>query len=148
MRPSKCKILGLQNWLAYFNQKHIWKGDIEPENDLLEAYLEQQTYVGLVTYMSASINSLGSSDTILPYRSWSTLVQVMACFLTTPSHYLNQYWLNIRGSICHSPEGNFTMLKVSFLDMSLKITISRLSQYLPGASELTPLGDLNVILKM
>ena len=35
------------------------------------------------------IKSLGHSDAICRWRSWSTLVQVMACCLTAPSHYLN-----------------------------------------------------------
>ena len=29
------------------------------------------------------------------YRSWSTLIEVMACCLLAPSHSLNQYWLII-----------------------------------------------------
>ena len=33
-----------------------------------------------------SFNSLGPGDTIWRWRSWSTLVQVMACCLTAPSH--------------------------------------------------------------
>ena len=37
-------------------------------------------------------NSLWPSDTIWGHRSWSTLAQAMACCLTAPSHYLNQYW--------------------------------------------------------
>ena len=39
------------------------------------------------------LNSLGPSDAIWRWRSWSTLVQVMACCLTAPSHYLNQSWM-------------------------------------------------------
>ena len=35
------------------------------------------------------------SDAILWHRSESTLVQVRACCLTAPSHYLNQRWLII-----------------------------------------------------
>ena len=38
------------------------------------------------------INSLWPSDAILQHRSGSTLPQVMACCLTAPSHYLEQYW--------------------------------------------------------
>ena len=40
-------------------------------------------------------NSLRPGDTIWRQRSGSTLVQVMACCLTAPSHYLNQCWLSI-----------------------------------------------------
>ena len=42
---------------------------------------------------SQCVNSLGPSDAVWRWRSWSTLIQVMACCLTTPSHYLNQCWL-------------------------------------------------------
>ena len=40
--------------------------------------------------------------------SWSKLVQVMACCLMAPSHYLNQSWLTISEFLRHSPERNFT----------------------------------------
>ena len=36
------------------------------------------------------VNSLWPSDTIWHHGTWSTLVQVMACCLMAPSHYLNQ----------------------------------------------------------
>ena len=54
------------------------------------------------------INSLCPGDTIWRHRSESTLVQVMACCLTAPSHYLNQCWLIISEVQWQSPEGNFT----------------------------------------
>ena len=43
-----------------------------------------------------------------PHRTWSTLVQVMACCLTAPSHYLKQFWFIISEVLWHSPVGNFT----------------------------------------
>ena len=55
-----------------------------------------------------TINSLRLSDATWWYRSGSTLVQVMACCLTAPSHYLNQCGLIISEVVWHSPEGNFT----------------------------------------
>ena len=42
-----------------------------------------------------SVNSVLLSDTIWRHRSRSPLVQVMACCLMAPSHYLNQCWLLI-----------------------------------------------------
>ena len=39
-------------------------------------------------------------------RSMSTLVQVMACCLTAPSHYLNQCWIIISGVKWRSSEVN------------------------------------------
>ena len=53
--------------------------------DITDRGLQDRTY----------INSVGPSDAIRRWRSWSTLVQVMACCLTAPSHYLNQCWLII-----------------------------------------------------
>ena len=50
------------------------------------------SYYGIVSEMV----SLWPSDAIWRHRSGSTLAQVMACCLTAPSHYLNQYWLIIR----------------------------------------------------
>ena len=47
-------------------------------------------------------NSLRPSDAIWWHRSGSTLAQVMACCLTTPSHYLNQCWLIISEVQWHS----------------------------------------------
>ena len=50
------------------------------------------------------VNSLGLSDAIWRLRSWSTLVQVMACCLMAPGHYLNQCWLIISEVLRHSSE--------------------------------------------
>ena len=51
-----------------------------------------------VTY----INSLRPSDAIWRQRTGSTLAQVMPCYLTAPSHYLNQCWLIISEVQWHS----------------------------------------------
>ena len=50
------------------------------------------------------INSLGPSEAIWRWRSWSKLVQVMACSLMAPSHYLNQCWLIVSKVLWHSSE--------------------------------------------
>ena len=49
-------------------------------------------------------NSLWPSDTICRHRTGSTLDQVMACWLTAPSHYLNQCWFIISKVLWHSSE--------------------------------------------
>ena len=51
------------------------------------------------------LNSLWPSDPIWWHSTGSTLAQVMACCLTTPSHYLDQCWLIISKALCHSYEG-------------------------------------------
>ena len=54
----------------------------------------------LVTFKAV----LGPSDTIWRQRSGSTFVQVMACYLTAPSHYLNRCWLIISKALWHSSD--------------------------------------------
>ena len=54
-----------------------------------------------------TINSLWPRDAIWWQGSTSTLVQVMACCLTAPSHYLIQCWLIITEAHWCSSEGNF-----------------------------------------
>ena len=60
-----------------------------------------------VNIVSGPCCSLRPSDAIWRQGSRSTLVQVMACCLTAPSHYLNQYWLIISEVQRHSPGRNF-----------------------------------------
>ena len=52
------------------------------------------TYLYDVHFISI-FNTLGPSDALWRQISGSTLAQVMACCLTSPSQYLNQYWLII-----------------------------------------------------
>ena len=52
----------------------------------------------------SQVNSLRPSDAKWRQRSWTKLVQVMACCLTAPSHYLNQYWLIISNVLWHLSE--------------------------------------------
>ena len=44
------------------------------------------------------LSSLLPTNAIGQHKAGSTLAQVMACWLTAPSHYMNQCWL---GSMCH-----------------------------------------------
>ena len=82
------------------------------------------------------INSLRQSDAIWRHRSRSTLIQVMACCLMAPSHYLNQCWLIISKVQGHSSDGNFTRLWVKS-GLSLKITYVNFHSHRPGDSELS-----------
>ena len=43
-----------------------------------------------------TVNTLWPSDAIWCLRSWSIMVQVMACCLTAASHYQNQSWFTTR----------------------------------------------------
>ena len=62
-----------------------------------------------LTIARVPINSLWPNDTRWHRRSWSSLVQIMACCLTAPSHYMNQCWFLISEVLWHSPESNLTV---------------------------------------
>ena len=62
----------------------------------------------MASVLGFALNSLRPSDAIRRHRSGSTLAQVMACCLTAPNHYLNQWWLIISKAQWHSADGSFT----------------------------------------
>ena len=62
------------------------------------------------------------SDVIWRHRTWSTLVQVMACCLTAPNNLLNQRWLIISVFWRSTAAISQDILKISGIDCSLKIT--------------------------
>ena len=78
-----------QNWPKIITYDHI-----------------HQIFITSCTWFRRSVwpglYSLWASDTILRHGSGSTLAQVMACWLTAPSHYLNQCWLIINGVLWYS----------------------------------------------
>ena len=53
--------------------------------------------INAIAQIAEMLNTLWSFNTIWRQRSGSTLTQVMACWLTAPSHYLSQCWLIISG---------------------------------------------------
>ena len=55
-----------------------------------------------------TINSLWPGDTIWHHRICSTPVQIMACCLALPGHYLNQHWWIISKALWHLLLGNFS----------------------------------------
>ena len=59
-------------------------------NYLYQCLLSARRYMVLPGHMNFQINSLRPSDAIWRQISCTKLVQVMACCLTAPSHYLNQ----------------------------------------------------------
>ena len=69
------------------------------------------TYMGTwlvhIWDLKLDLNLLWPREAIWRQISGSTLVQVMACCLRAPSHYLNQCWLIISKVLWHSSEGNF-----------------------------------------
>ena len=74
------------------------------------------------------LNSLWLSDTIWWHGSGSALVQVMACWLTAPSHYLSQCWHLITEVLWYLPERNFSAsAQLVFCITSLKLNITTTS---------------------
>ena len=103
--------------------------------------LSEPIIISLLTHRYVSrpqwVNSLGPSEAIWCWRSWSTLVQVMACCLSAPSHYLNQCWLIISKVLWHSSEDIIIQdLKIPISKTRLKHTFSKSHYDLPGANEL------------
>ena len=80
---------------------------------------------------SGDINSVRPVDTVWHYLNWSTRVQIMACCLTAPSHYLNQCWL----MISKVPWHNYN-LKIQSSKTRLKIPFLKSHPDLPGTNEL------------
>ena len=78
------------------------------------------------------VNSLRPSDAIWRQRSWTTLVQVMACCLMAPSHHLNQCWLIINKALWQSIEGYFKRDNTS-----VKIAYRKFQWNPPGLNELS-----------
>ena len=72
------------------------------------------------------------------HRTWSILVQVLACCLMSPSHYPNQCWLiMITEVLWHSPRGNCTENAQNIYSyMSVKITNLKSQPHLSEANEL------------
>ena len=81
------------------------------------------------------LNSLRPSDSIWRHRPESTLAQVMACCVTTPSHYLNQCWLIFSKVQWCSAEGNFTR------DTSVINHNYKFETYLSKTSHKSPSGQ-------
>ena len=73
-------------------------------------------------------------------RTWSTLVQVMPCCLTAPSHYLNQCWLVISKVPWHLFDG---IIIERFEDTNQwdKIAFLKLHPDLPGINELRQISE-------
>ena len=85
---------------------------------------------------------LWSDDSIRLHRSYSTLAQVMAWWLTASNHYLNQCWFITKGVLWHSPESNFpASVQLLFCRMSLETTPFKPLPQLPEANELTIPGN-------
>ena len=97
----------------------------------------------MIKSMLRSNNSLWLSDTIWRHRSGSTLVPIMACCLTAPSHYLNQCWLTISGILS---EGNFTCSRYLSLISVWKLLILRLQTHLPGPNVLKHISTQGILI--
>ena len=100
-------------------------------------------------YWPQNINWLWPSNAVWRHRSGSTLAHVMACWLTTPSHYLNmlnqscQCWL-IRISSVRSLDIHLRAL--SWGDLKIPDSKTRLNidiVYLPSHPDLPGVNELN-----
>ena len=77
----------------------------------LMLHLQVKKYIkkySTIKSMHFTLSQLWPSDTIWHHRTWSKSVQVMACCLTAPIHYLKQCWLIISEDSRHSPQAKFS----------------------------------------
>ena len=82
-------------------------------------------------------NIIRPSDVILWHRCGSTWAQVMACCLTTPTHYHNQCWFLILEVPWRSTENNsIGIAQAKILDNTFETILSKFMPHLPGRSEL------------
>ena len=117
--------------------------------------LSEPTMVSLLTHICVTwpqwVNPLRPSDAILRWRSWLTLVQVMACCLTAPSHYMSQCWLIISKVLWHSSEDIIKKedLKIPNNKARLKITYLKITLRSPRGQwvNLLALGDMEAFKK-
>ena len=62
------------------------------------------------------VNSSPPSPAYMRQETGSALVQVMACRLTAPSHYLNQYWLIVNWTLMNKFQWYFNRHSIIFID--------------------------------
>ena len=102
----------LKNLLQMYKtniNKNISLSEMQHRSDQFEIYtVSLNKYIRDQFWTPTPMNSLWPRGTIWRQRSGSTLVQVMACCLTAPSHYLNHCWFIINKVQRHSSYGNFT----------------------------------------
>ena len=107
--------------LGQLNRHLLWWWSWTPSMNLIDCFATRLTQI-YVIHISHSLHSIGwipsflyvfvlnslwPSDAIWRQGSRSTLAQVMACCLTSPSHYLNQCWLIISKVQWHPSESKF-----------------------------------------
>ena len=84
-------ILSIQE--SVLQEEHVWSPDKHKRLD--SAHGPGVTRLSQCHDNVDSLHSLWPIDVIWRQGSRSTLAQVMACCLTAPSHYLNQFWFII-----------------------------------------------------
>ena len=124
----RCLLLTpVNDWISLWNGASDWHGGY---NDTHHHY--PQDYLTLA--FGLLINSLWPSDTMWRHISGSTLAQVMVCYLTAPSHYLNQCWLIISDIHLRAISQDTSAINHK---ISLKITYVKCNSILLGANELS-----------
>ena len=101
--------------------------------------IEVGTDNGWYFSLSRPCNSLAPSDTIWRQRSGSTLAHVMACCLTAPSRYLNQYYFflsTLRSYGNHPRALSWEDLKINTNKARMRLEFLKSYPDLPGTSEL------------
>ena len=104
LSPAQCQAIEyidqwwlIFNWALRKNSREIFQSKythIQPKNYIWKHNLQNgNKFVG-----PHYVKLLWLSDAIWQQRFGSILVQVLACYLTAPCHYLNQCWLSSMSS--------------------------------------------------
>ena len=92
-----------ESWINHRSGKVLaWPHKPLPETIMTNGFGDYTFKYTIISPRGQWVNSLWPSDVIWWQGSRLTLAQVMACCLTAPSHYLNQYWLIISEVQWHS----------------------------------------------
>ena len=86
----------------------FWTLLYQTQEYIIMAIVKQQQSSFLFAVLHHMVNSLWPSDIVWHHGSGSKLAQIMTCWLTAPSHYLNQCWIIINQVLWHSPKTIFT----------------------------------------
>ena len=111
--------------------KFLWRS-LDKKEMQIEYWSIESVQLGCALF-----NSFWPSDVIWWQGSTSTLAQVMACYLTAPSHYLTNVDISVRSSGIHLRAILQEITQPSVTEISLKITYLKFHSNLPRVNELT-----------
>ena len=105
---------------------------------LVMAWCRRWRLMALLGYNGLSYSSSPSAPFL---RQWIglTLIQIMTCRHTAPSHYLNQWWVIVNWTLRNKLQWIFFFIKIRIISstkMHMKISSAKMRSFCPGGDEL------------